>query len=313
MIEFYFAKNGIPLYGNLLQLPPEQLFHEKHANKLAHPADILSDKLGGLNKKLNAIVNHQGDEPVSDDKTTSISNYILELDSFYDSLFLIIKCLTKPEEIDNQDVTIWLKSINSQNYTNFVAATRQNHNLFRDMSNKIKHDHVGISILTVHNHKNIMVHGFYIRSITGENDQRGPDSKIHTPYKGYKSCKTAFSYNHFILNSVGCVFYYLHHLNKILFKTKPIGDYQENNVLDIITTCENIPHNFFPDEYSKPYAFVKRQDDNRILFKYPYRYKNNKKELFQEIYGVNGYLEFNQRTGSSHGIIPYLPLIKRQN
>jgi len=309
MFEIYLTKNGIPLYGNLLELEPDQLFHEKHSNKLAHPADILSDKLSNLNGRLKTMVHHQHDEPISDNKTSSISDYILEINSFYDSLFLIIKCLTKPDGTDNQDVKIWLKSIKAQSYTDFVSSTNKNHNLFRNISNKVKHGHVGISTLTVYNHKNIMVHGFYIRSITGENDQRGPDPEIHMPYKG---CKTAFSYNHFILHSVGCIFYYLHHLNKILFKTKPKNDHKEESALNIVATCEHIAHAFFPDEYSRPYAFVKRQDDGRILFKYPYRYSGNK-ELFQNIHRVNAYLAFNQRTGSSNGIMPYLPLINRKN
>jgi len=308
MFEIYLGKNGIPLYGNLLELKPDQVFHEKHTNKLAHPADILSDKLGNLNRRLKSMVDHQYDEPISDYKTTSISNYILEIDAFYDSLFLIIKCLTKPEGIDNQDVTIWLKSIKSQIYTSFVGATNQNHKLFRDMSNKIKHDHVNISTLTIHNHKNIMVPGFFIQSITGENDQRGPDPKIHTPYNG---SKTAFSYNHFILHGTGCIFYNLYHLNKIFFNTKTKADHREYNALYIAEICEKIGHDFFPDEYSRPYAFVKRQTDGRILFKYPYRYKN-RKEQFQNIHQVSGHLNFNQRTGSSHGILPYFPLLKRQ-
>lgn len=308
MPEIYLTSKGIPLYGNLLELKPDQLFHEKHINKLAHPADILSDKLSSLNRKLKSMVDHLHDEPIRDEKISSISNYILEIDSFYDSLFLIIKCLTEPKGIDNQDVTIWLKSIKSQHYNYFIGATKKNHELFRNISNKIKHDHVGISTLTIHNHKNIEVHGFYIRSITGENDQRGPDPKIHPSYEG---CATAFSYNHFILHSVGCIFHYLEYLNKSFFKAKPKNEYKESNSLDIVSSCENIADSFFPDEYSKPYAFIKRQNNGRILINYPYRYKSSKKEMFQKIHGVNGYLEFNQRTSSSHAILPYLPLIKR--
>lgn len=310
MLEFCLTRNGTPLYGNLLALKSDQLFHERHVIKLAHPADILSEKLGTLNRKLALVDNHRNDKPVAYDKKDSICNYILEIDSFYDSLFLIIKCLTEPSGTDNKDVTKWLTSINSRHSQNFIGATKQNHQLFRSMSNKIKHDHVGISTLTVDNHKNIPVHGFYIRSIVGEDDQRGPDPEIHRPYK---DCVTAFSYNHFILYSVGCIFHYLEHLNKTLFNTKPKIKYQERNSFGILSACNSIAHDFFPDEYSRPYAFVKKNhDDDRILFKYPYRYrKSSNGELFQNIYRVYCHLEHNQRTSTFHGIMPYLPLIKR--
>lgn len=320
MPKIYLSNNkAIPLYGNLLKLEQDKLFHEEHIKKLAHPADILAEKLGDLKKKLEAMTCHICDEPITDERISSIASYILEIDSFYDSLFLIIKCLTKPNTtvVDNKDVTIWLRSIKSKCYNDFIGATNERHKIFRDISNKIKHSHMSISPLTIRNHNNIEVHGFYIKTITGEKDQRGPDPEIHRSYNGYA---TAFSYNHFILCSIECIFHYLEYLNKCLLNNNLTKEHKENNLLGIVEnnllgivlSCEKITHTFFPDEYSKPYIFIKHQNNSDILISYPYKYRSEKNEIFEKIYGINWHVGCNRRTSSSHEILPYIRLTKRQ-
>lgn len=220
----------------------------------------------------------------------------------------IIKRLTSPQGEDNKDITIWLKAIRSQVYTEFSGRTKAAHKIFRDISNKIKHGHVSIKTLTVENHSREDVRGFYVCSIIGDNDLRGPDNDIHKPYYG---CATAFSYNHFILYSIGCIFEYTNHLNKILFKKQSTSKRINNDITKILL-CQNLQHAFFPDEYSKPYAFIKEQKDGRIILKYPHRYKPTKKEVFQNIYSVKSAMDFNQRTCSSHAKLPYLQLTRKR-
>ncbi len=203
LIMFDFSeKNAFPLLRNLLDADSSRLFHEQHEIKQAHPADILTDKLLYLNVKFqtfwkNSSLETQWDNSKNNPKGDSISDYILELDSFYDSLFLIIKCFEPPREQDNKDATRWLKGIKSVRNQKFLDSTSQSQKLFRDMANKLKHGHVSISMLTISNHKNIPVDGFYIQSIVGPNDQRGPDPDIHQLYRG---AATAISYNHFALH-----------------------------------------------------------------------------------------------------------------
>jgi len=309
MTEAYLSKeNGLSLYDNLLDLSPDYLFHEKHPEKLPHPADILNEKINKLSKKIKPLISDQ-DNAKHQEKSELISSYILELDSFYDSLFLIIKCLTRPQETNNKDTIKLLKSINPEHYKRFIGATKNLHNSFRVISNKIKHDHVNISTLTIRNHNNRVVHGFYIQSSTGENDLRGPGTMIHESYFG---CRTAFSYNHFLLQSIGCIFTYLDQLNKTLFKVRSKTKYDQSELLTIFNNCKIIPYDFFPDEYSRPFARIKDTMDGRTFFEYPYIYKNLRKESFENIYEVKAHLEINPRTGQSNKTIPYLPLINRR-
>ncbi|MER0170686.1 MAG: hypothetical protein DU489_08805 [Nitrosomonas sp.] len=310
---FYFSeKNAFPLLKNLLDADPSRLFHEQHEIKQAHPADILTEKLNRINAKFqtfwkNRSLETQCGDSKNDPKIESISDYILELDSFYDSLFLIIKCFEFPQGQDNKDAIKWLQGKKSNIYHNFLGSTKQSQKLFRDIANKLKHDHVSISILTVHNHKNIPVDGFYIQSIVGPNDQRGPDPDIHKPYK---RSATAMSYNHFALHSIGCLFLHLDKLNKSLFPKNSSNIFEQSAAArGIIFTCEFIEHDFYPDEYEKPFIGIKRVDADKVSLIYPHRYKKSANEFFDKINRVNAPRKFNQRTDSSNGIIPYLPLL----
>jgi hypothetical protein len=297
---------GIQLYSNLIKLDNNKLFHN---NILPHPADILFERIRSLYAKLQDIKKCNCSTSFSNEIQSSIFNYILEVDCFYDSLFLIIKCLTEPQGDDNKDVTIWLRTIKSKEYNDFVGPTHSYHKIFRDISNKIKHGHVSISTLTVENHKHDMTNGFCITGVIGENDLRGSDHDIHKLYYG---CSTAFSYNHFILYSIGCLFIYIYYLNKILFKKQSQVKHNNNYLLNIIQLCQDIPCNFFPDEYNRPYTFLKKQNDGRILVKFPYRYKANKKEIFQNIHSVSAHMGFNERTCTSHAKIPYFQLTRQR-
>jgi hypothetical protein len=300
---------GIQLYSNLINLENSKLFHNAHANILPHPADILLERLRSLHSKLEDIKKCDCDASLNNKIQESVFSYILEIDRFYDSLFLIIKCLAEPQGDDNKDVTIWLRAIKSKEYNDFVGPTSSRHKVFRDVSNKIKHGHVAISRLTIENHNHDIVNGFCVTGVIGENDLRGPDHDIHKLYYG---CATAFSYNHFILYSVGCLCVYMYHLNKVLFKKQSQVKHNNNYLFNIIQLCQDIPHKFFPDEYSRPYAFLKKQNDGRILVKFPYRYKANKKEIFQNIYRVLGHVYYNERTSTANGKLPYLQLTGRR-
>jgi len=317
LIMFDFSnKNAFPLLINLLDADSSRLFHEQHEIKQAHPADILTEKLQYLNVRFqvfwkNRSLETQWDNSKNNPKGDSISDYILELDSFYDSLFLIIKCFEPPSGQDNKDVMRWLKATKSVRCQKFLDSTSQSHKLFRDMANKLKHDHVLISMLTVFNHKNIPVDGFYIKSIIGLNDQWGPNPEIHQLYRG---ARTAISYNHFALHSIGCLFLYLHKLNKILFPKNSSNFFKQSEAASkIIFACESIDHDFYPDEYEKPFMGIKRVDADKVSLIYPYRYKKSANEFFHKISNCKAEVRFNPRTSSSNGIIPYMPLLNQQS
>lgn len=150
-------------------------------------------------------------------KDKAIFNYVLELDSFYERLLLIIKCLTPLGKEDNNDVTKWLKDNNNYQYTQFKDATAKSHNLIRKAANGIKHDTSAVDYLTINNHDDIEIKGFYFSNIVGEDELIGPAPEIQETYKG---SSTAFSYDYFIRYTGGFVASCIYHLNNILFKGK---------------------------------------------------------------------------------------------
>jgi hypothetical protein len=308
MNSFKITKHkGIYLHSNLLQAKEETLHHERHKNILAHPADILSDKTSILSKDVCKLISAAYvSDPLSEELQALTKNTILASNEFYDALFLIIKCLTPPTEIDNKDVTRWLKENKSKACSRFIDATSASHKPFRDMANKLKHGHANIANLELVNHRGARVYGFYIQTAVGAEDQRGPDPEIHKRYK--KIVNTAFSYNHFLLYLIGHIYNCMYQLNKCIFERKPTRCEPFNDLLELTAHFEHIEQQFFPDEFLRPFANIKKEADGYNV-EFPYRHKKSIEENFDRIDFTRAYQAFNPRTGKSHAIIPYLQLL----
>lgn len=296
------------LYSNLVNADSSVLYHEKHQNILPHPADILTEKLQKLTKAHKKILElSDTDIPHFVESLDHVAQLIFSVDEFYDSLPLIIKCFTPPNGADNKDVPRWLKHQKSKPYSRLLDGVSFFHNDFKNIANKLKHDHAEIAKTTLTNHHNIKVHGFYIRVATGENDQRGPAPEIHKKYKG--TVNTAFSYNHFMLRSIGHIFNCIDNLNKALFSNqKTVKDHSESSLFSLLVTGSSVTHEFFPDEYSRPYANIKENHD-KLEIEFPFRYRKKTNEHFDRIRSVNSPISVNGRTNSSHALLPYLQLI----
>jgi hypothetical protein len=298
---------GIYLYSNLVNADKVRLFHEAHSEILAHPADILRDKTASIFKSIRLLTEHLADRKAGDDTLKDLTKDLaLRLDSFYDSLFLIIKCFSKPGGTPNKDVTRWLKERRESYYVSFIGATNEPHKKHRDIANKIKHDHTEISIIDLVNHKNKPVLGFFIQAIVGENDRRGPDPTIHRMHRGIVN--TAFSYNHYLLGVGGHILHLLHHLNKSIFEKRPEKHEPFPELLGIMHLLSKMEHEFFPDEFLTPYADIKARD-GVIQIEYPQKYKKRAGENFDAIFSTNASLDINSRTNQSNRVIPYLQLI----
>jgi hypothetical protein len=302
--------NGILLYRNLCEAASNKMFHEKHSIPLSHPADILYKKFNALSDKLIRLIETRNSDIYENDKIENTKSFILEMDSFYDSLLLIIKCFTEPNGTDNRDVTKWLSK--NYQYNKFKDSTSSHHETFRKMSNVIKHDDIEFTLLTVVNHNEHNVAGFYIKRAVSENDLRGSCRTIHSVYKkNNKENDTAFSYNHFILHSIGCIFHYMDKLNSILFdKAKSQSNKKFTEPLRVLKAAQEIEQQFYPDEYKRPYALIKEVPYGSSI-NFPFRYAKRPSEDFDNIKSFAPCLFFNQRTGKAADRLPYFHLIYR--
>ena len=306
--------NTSDIYGNLFDLNDDQWNVNKSKYLHPHPADILRAKVTDLGRYLEQLYEKINDEIVYDDmRIELIKNYILALNSLYDSFFLIIKSLTPANIEDNKDAHQWLKILKPKAYISFVGSTKLQHQIIRKISNKLKHDHANIILMKLINHNKKTVYGFYVNSVIGEDDLNGPDTEIHLNYKKISNhCSTAFSFNHFLLYSLNSIIHFLEKLNVALFNSKKNKKHAFLEYSKLIKLASKLEHEFYPDEYSRSYLNIKPQDNGFALMK-TYRYKKTKGEDVDRIYSSSPYLFFNQRTSSSHTKFPYLQLLKRKN
>lgn len=155
------SKQGIHLYSNLINVHLSNLYHEKHERNLPHPADILSEKIEKLERIYKKVVFNKTDSTPSFIKPlTDVKDFILSIDEFYDGLPLIIKCFTPPSQTDdNKDVSRWLKSQKSSQYISLLDGTSALHSDFKNMANRLKHDHADIVNFSLINHNRVTVNG----------------------------------------------------------------------------------------------------------------------------------------------------------
>ncbi len=301
------AELGPKLYRHLLGAPESRLFHEKHINQTRHPADILREDLEALSTPFQKLAN-MGQANFSDDERAELTkNTILKLDEFHEQLQVIIKCFTPPSSFqDKGRLDDALRSGNKQAWDCFYGRTKNIHEPIRVAANALKHAGARVMSIQVTSHLNVEVNGFYLSKLIGENDQRGPDPKIHGKYRG--KINTAFSFNHFLLNVVGRVHSYMDALDKALFEKSAPSPASPLSLFDaLVVSGANLSRDFFPDEYAKPYTKIEISGRFYIA-DFPSRYKCRANENPDNIRSVSIPMNVNPRTSTSNFIMPYLQL-----
>lgn len=303
----YVPQNGHKLYRHLVALPDSTLFHELHSVPLAHPADLLSEKLTEVVDVYARLVDDLRTSEGSMHRGDLIKALVLSVNEFYDQLFLVIKCLTPPGPLAGQrqtDVLTLLRESNGPVLNKFYAPTKGEHSLIRSIANVLKHQPSSIGLLQIVNHRGVTVQGFIVQVVIGPDDLRGPSREIHPMYR--LKVNTGISFNHFLLNVLGRVFSYMERLDAALFTaSSPEANGHLPNLDRLIAIAQTIEHEFFPDEYKMPFAQLTTRRDTKVVT-FPCRYKLARGENPDTIQSVNFHGAFNHRTSRSHQVLPYL-------
>lgn len=310
----YVPQNGHNLYRHLAAVPNSELFHERHSAPLAHPADLLSEKLAEVVDLYVRIANDIKEGEVSAQRADLTKALVLSVNEFYDQLFLIIKCLTPPGPSGpsagqrQTDVLSQLRESNGPVLRKFYVPTKGEHTLIRNIANVLKHQPSSIVLLQLVNHRGVAVQGFIVQVVIGPDDLRGPSRAIHPMYK--VKVNTGISFNHFLLNVLGRVFSYMERLDAALFTaTSPEVDRRLPDLDRLIDAAQAIESEFFPDEYKKPYAQLTTRRETKVMT-FPARYRLARNENPDRIHSISGPGFVNQRTWRSHHVLPYLQLTR---
>lgn len=307
----YVPQNGHKLYRHLTALTNSLLFHEQHSAPLAHPADLLSEKLAEVVDLYVRLADNVRGSEVSAERADLTKALVLSVNEFYDQLFLIIKCLTPPDPAAGQRQTDVLKQLRDSNapaFSKFYAPTKGEHKLIRDIANVLKHQPSSIVLLQLVNHRGVAVQGFIVQVVIGPDDLRGPSRAIHPMYR--MKVNTGISFNHFLLNVLGRIFSYMERLDAALFTVNsPEADCRLTNLDRLIASAQAIEHEFFPDEYHRPFARLMTIRETKVVT-FPARYRLSRNENPDRIQSVNIPGVFNQRTSRSHQMLPYLQLTR---
>ena len=290
---------NLPIYCNLCALPHDKIFSTQHKIKFRHPADIFFRRFKEIVTCLNDLKSFVNGNRDYESLENKLRQYLLSIDTFYDNLFNIIVCLKPPSDGNMHNAFQWLNENGYREGEKLRESTLRYHRLISSIVNKIKHDDPEINPISLTWDNGIEVTGFFIASIV-DGEYIGPDPKIH---KSYKGLSTAFSFNHFLLKTIGLVYLYSYELNRILFNgKKTYFNKKINEFYQLAEFALQIEPYFFPDEYNIPAAKVKKTE-NKILIKFPYKYKRNKPK--KETWTVSSLIRFNPRTNQGAGKIPY--------
>lgn len=292
-------ESGLKLYSKLTEL--ETKYHEEHLIK--HPADVLEASIQKLCFSLDKMLSTRNSHGFDDNKGKAICDHFLEVDSFYDRLFLIMKGLSPVSANDNDDAIIWLKNNNHDVYSQFKDSTAKAHRIIRKISNGIKHDSLSVEYLTLTDHKNRKIDGFYFAKTVGENELQGPCKEIHEDYKGSSS---AISYDYFIRYTAGFVALCLFHLDKLFFNKTKNSKVKFLSLYHFFEKQKDVGDLIFPNEYGCELAEF-RIENHSVIVKFPSRIKKNIET--DKILGVQPLFRFNRRTNSSHNQWPYFKLL----
>lgn len=307
----YVPQNGHKLYRHLAAVPDPELFHELHSTPLAHPADLLSEKLAEVVDCYVRLADGVKESQDGAQRTDLTKALVLGVNEFYDQLFLIIKCLTPPKPGAGQrqaDVLALLRESNGPALSKFYTPTKGEHSLIRDIANVLKHQPSSIEVLQVVNHRGVTVHGFVVQVVIGPDDLRGPSRTIHPMYK--VKVNTGISFNHFLLNVLGRIFSYMERLDAALFTTSSTkADCRLASLDRLIAAAQAIEPEFFPDEYKKPFARLTTVRETTVVT-FPHRYTLARGENPDRIASVISPAAINPRTSRTHQVLPYLQLTR---
>lgn len=293
------SESGLKLYSKLHKL--ETTYHEEHP--VNHPADVLEDSIKKLCFSLETLLNTRDSHGLDDNKGKAICDHFLEVDSFYDRLFLIMKALSPVCEKDYNDATIWLKINNSDAYSRFKGSTTKAHGLIRKASNGIKHDSLSVEYLTVKDHKNRKIDGFYFAKTVGQKELQDPCKNIHDDYRG---ASTAISYDYFIRYTAGFVALCLFHLEKIFLKKAKTSKVKFLPLYQFFDKQKDSGDLIFPNEYGCELAEF-RKENYSIIVKFPSRIRKDSEA--DKILSVHPLFKINSRTKSSNNQWPYVKLL----
>lgn len=307
----YVPQNGHKLYRHLAAVPNSALFHELHSVPLAHPADLLSEKLAEVVDFYVRLLDDVRGSGGSAQCAALTKALVQSVNEFYDQLFLIIKCLTPPGSVIGKrqtDILTQLRESNGTVLRDFYTPTKGEHGLIREIANVLKHQPSSILLLQLVNHRGVEVQGFIVQVVIGPDDLRGPSRTIHPMYK--LRVNTGISFNHFLLNVLGRVFSYMERLDKALFSiTSPEVNCCLASLDRLIAAAQVIEHDFFPDEYQKPFASLTTRRETKVVT-FPARYHLARSENPDRIRSISGPGFVNQRTSRSHQMLPYLQLTR---
>lgn len=292
-------ESGLKLYSKLAAL--ETKYHEDHV--IRHPADILKSSVEKLCTSLDELITTRKSNGLDKNKEKAICDHVLELDSFYDRLYLIMKGLSPTGDSDNKDATLWLKENNNEAYVRFKGSTAKAHAMIRKMSNGIKHDSLSIEYLTVVDYRNRKVDSFYFAKTVGQEELQGPCQDIHQEYKG---SSTAISYDYFIRLSAGFVATCLFHLDKIFLNKMKAAGVRFDSLYQFFYKQKDVGDLILPNEYNAEMAEFKVENIS-IVIKFPSKEKSNKDT--DKIVNIQPFFKINGRTNSSNNQWPYFKLL----
>lgn len=313
MEQIYSPQRGNALYANLVNAPPMLLFHEAHRPFIEHPADLLHQELDDIANLFVQVADAVTTGPADGFEAPVLAEteqLIRTVNELYEQLHVIIKCFSAPDA-DSEKMTLhdFLKTRNPHVHQAFLSSTKAHHEQVRIPANALKHRAARLAPISITNHNGVLVTGFYVRTMTGPEDQRGPDPKVHARYRG--TVYTAFSYNHFLLRIAGMLYLFLDKLDRALFKQRSPARVPLPPLERVLRRASEIRVEFFPDEYDQATARISATE-GRISIRYPQLPRIRPGEAPDHIMSVNARIgNVGRPVSQVHALIPYLQLTRR--
>lgn len=301
---------SVKLINNLFNIPAEKEYYKKY--KLVHPASLLLNKLKKIKLSLDDILvlkqeieqnNNIMNFDIRYEKV--IFDYIKALDELNDSYLFVIKATTlyNYDYKFYKDVNEWLKINNIENYKKYKSATFQENSFIRLLGDHVKHDDVKVAFLYLENFNHQKIYGFYLYDVIDEDEMHGPNPNIHVEYK---NSSTAFSFNNFILKTLGIISYNMFWLNKIIFNKEKLKPYRDNILYELFSKSRTLEKLFFPDEYDKKYLHIVKNRDSLNLRYEKYLGLNND---IVKIENIEWGISVIENKNYAKNKLPYLPLV----
>lgn len=313
MEQIYSPQRGSALYANLVNAPPTSLFHKIHRPFIEHPADLLYQELDDVADLFIRVADAaaSGTADGSEEPMLVATDQLIRtVNELYEQLYVIIKCFAEPDA-DSEKMTLhdFLKARNPHVHQAFLSSTKAHHEQVRVPTNALKHRAARLAPISLTNHNGVLVSGFYVRTMTGPENQRGPDPQVHARYRS--TVHTAFSYNHFLLRVAGMLYLFLDKLDRALFTRRALDRVPLPPLEKILKKAAEIQAEFFPDEYDKATARISATE-GRISIRYPQLPRIRTGEVPDHIVSVNAKIgNAGRATSHVHALFPYLQLTRR--